>query len=488
MQIKTSDDPYFRHRVVVSQGEHSSVITWIITLLVVIGLGAGLLWYYHPQIINYVDTWIEEYKNNQPGENPLPPPESAPSVAQPTNTMAPKTMVPTESVNTTPEVPPTTTNNQATPPETPKISNERQNTENTQNSSYSPEEIEALVTKAQGQIKNTRLTTPEGDNAYETYQQLVAISPAKAEEVLDNIVEWYIDKTQSYLKKNRVTLPERGNAYQTYQKLMSIAPNNRQAKSLLMPLLRAFDDNIKEHIHKDRFLHPPTNNMHNSALKMLKVAPNHPESQRILDKVIRALLRNARQQMEKKKYTTPHYDNAYSTYKAILQLDADNRNAKTGIDTIANRYYSLAVEKQEKGYPKVSIEMIERGLAVKPIDPALLALKEQLLSTGSSDLRDPHEALLLKARRQVAEGKLKKPVGDNAYETYQTLVKVASGHPQLDNLLEQIGDKYTEQAREQYNKKQWQQSLALITDGLAIVPDHSGLNQLKEDVLVKLAE
>ncbi len=487
MQIKTSDDPYFRHKVVVSQGEHSTLITWIISLLLVIGLAAGLLWYFHPQIINYVDTWIKDYKTSQSGEKIPSSPINAQSELSATRPDIPQTVEPvlTASKPSNTELETTTSIESRTA--STNGANEPSATEIKQNA-YTPEEIEAFVVKAQTQIKNTRLTTPEGDNAYETYRQLTAISSEKAEEVLNNIVDWYIDKTKSYLKRNRITLPERGNAYQTYQKLMSIAPDNKRAKSLLRPIFRAFDDNIKEHVRKDRFLHPPTNNMHNSALKMLKISPDHPESQRILNKVIKALLRSARKQMEKKKYTTPHYDNAYSTYKAILKLDANNRNAKTGIDTIANRYYSLAVEKQEKGYTKISVKMIEKGLAVKPADPALLALKEQLLSTGGSDLRDPHEAMLLKARRQIAEGKLKQPVGDNAYETYQILVKVASDHPQLDNLLELIGDKYTEEAREKYNNKQWQQSLALITDGLSIIPDHSGLNQLKEDVLVKLAE
>jgi len=75
------------------------------------------------------------------------------------------------------------------------------------------------------------------------------------------------------------------------------------------------------------------------------------------------------------KLTTPPETSAYHYYNEVLKLDPENREAKQGIEEIANSYAFLA-EKQMKNFKyKKAKEYIEKGLTVFPNHSKLLSLK-----------------------------------------------------------------------------------------------------------------
>ncbi|MCK5877283.1 MAG: hypothetical protein KAG43_06580 [Candidatus Marithrix sp.] len=189
-------------------------------------------------------------------------------------------------------------------------------------------DLKVLLDKAYEQIAMKRLTSPEGNNAYETYQIIAKKDSQVAKKVLDNIIVWYFSQGEKLLSKNRVTnFDGRNNAYGMYQKLLEIAPNRRETNQLLV-------------------------------------------------KITNQLLTEAQEQIVKQQYSTPKNYNAAATFKRILTISPNNIKAKKGLKKIVRQYYKLALRKYNQRNYKSSMIWLERGLNVLDSDPDLNKLKQ----------------------------------------------------------------------------------------------------------------
>ncbi|HTF85439.1 MAG TPA: protein kinase [Cellvibrio sp.] len=113
--------------------------------------------------------------------------------------------------------------------------------------------------------------------------------------------------------------------------------------------------------------------------------------------------------------------NALELYRAVLTEDPANSEARAGILAVAQRFGQLAQEKAEQGARVAALALVDKGLALAPADSELLrqqvALREQLQQQETQD-----EALLRKAESQHMAGRVIEPQGDNAYETYHSIL------------------------------------------------------------------
>jgi hypothetical protein len=78
------------------------------------------------------------------------------------------------------------------------------------------------------------------------------------------------------------------------------------------------------------------------------------------------------------------------------------------------------------------------------------------------------------------------PLGNNAYVTYQKLVK--EDKIQATILLEEIAEKYHSIADKQYRQGKTEKSLATINEGLSLTPRDEALKELKKKILKRLSE
>lgn len=254
--------------------------------------------------------------------------------------------------------------------------------------------------------------------------------------------------------------------------------------------------------------------------------------------LVTALLNQAERQMRSYHYTTPADDNAYASYQAVLRLLPGQPQAQAGLARIAAVYSKLANQQlQRKNFSEASA-WVKRALQVLPEDKALLALakntrqaqeryrrqqqqaqQQAQAAAEAAQVRavpapatvstpvtvptpappenqslpepnrresppDPQEAkLLLSASRQLVAGHLLEPPGNNAYETYQQLLRLRPEHPMALRGIQQIANRYEILARRAYAAGENQRSLALIGEGLTIAPNHAGLAQLRQTIL-----
>ena len=298
-----------------------------------------------------------------------------------------------------------------------------------------PSPLQSLLTQAQVQWKNNQITQPVGDNAYETYQQILAIVPnqVEAQAGILKIVKYYEQLARHNQQAEKLT-----DSLANIKQGLQIMPNYLPLQILKQQLQQAIAQQQQAQVHAGQ---------------------------------IKQLLNQANKQL-----TLLQLEAAYQTYQAVLNLEPHNQLAQEGIKRIAEKYVQLAQSEQEN---TKKLLFINEGLERFPHHEKLLALQQEL--TDSQHIQQQNiEILVKKAEQQLATLRLTTPVGDNAYETYQQILKLAPEHPVAKAGLVKIADQYEQLA--QIDPNQLDKNLALINKGLQVFPNHVGLLALNQKV------
>lgn len=241
------------------------------------------------------------------------------------------------------------------------------------------EQIQALVAKAKKQIIRTRLTSPQGDNAYETYQALLALDAQKeAKAILDQIIGWYVEKGRIFLKKGDIVDKSRQNAFAMYEKVQSITVDHPDAQALLTEMLDELQRQADNFLKQQAYVTPKNYNAYAIYHQMAMVAPRHKRTLSLFDLILQGLFNQAEKQIKQFKFTTPEFDNAYNTYQKVLVIAPNNAEAKEGIERLVERYYHMALAEKQRGKSQKCLNLIERGLKMDENHAKLLELKKQV--------------------------------------------------------------------------------------------------------------
>ncbi|MEM7017922.1 MAG: serine/threonine-protein kinase [Pseudomonadota bacterium] len=214
-------------------------------------------------------------------------------------------------------------------------------------------EIGALARKAEAQLAALKLTSPTGDNAYETYQQILELMPDAEVALtgLDKLAERYLVLAQD--EQNIDTRLEYVN------KGLNIAPTD----SVLLAL--------KQKLLEEQEAQPP--------LTLAALQPVTPPVTR--NDSIQKFLSAAGEYLDSDDLTR-----AYNNYRNVLALDEDNTEALSGLKQVADRYAHLATEQQEASQLSESLVLIAQGLTAWPEHQALLTLQMEI--TKQLDARE----------------------------------------------------------------------------------------------------
>ncbi len=116
---------------------------------------------------------------------------------------------------------------------------------------------------------------------------------------------------------------------------------------------------------------------------------------------------------------------------------------------------------------------------IKLLDRMLLAqgTSNVRLANNNQEKRQQQEIkkLLILAKKQLNRMQLTLPIGNNAYETYQRVLKIDPNNDEAKQGVVKICDRYQKLAEQYAKRGLLKKSLRIIKRGLRIVPDHSGL-------------
>lgn len=301
--------------------------------------------------------------------------------------------------------------------------------------------IEALLQQSERQLGASRLDAPRGDNALESYREILKLNAneQRARLGIQKIADHYLRE----------------------------AKHSQSAGDLQASL---------EWIEKGLHALPE-----HAELTRLKTQISQASNRKQRERFIQTMLTKAQQQIDHSQLTSPKANNAYETYSAVLQQDPQNPQAIAGLSRIADRYQQLALAHKKKGDLRLSITMVTRGLSVDPQHADLLALKQEL--ENELEKTDKILELLSQAQKQLESNRL-----ENAYETYQRVQKLDQNNRNARLGIDAIADRYEAIAREDMNSKLFDQALKNINSGRNIDPNHPGLISLLQALAARKLE
>ncbi len=341
-----------------------------------------------------------------------------------------------------------------------------------------PSQVEQLLARANQQVKALRLTLPAGDNALESYRQVLELEPGNAEAKagLVRIAERY-----EQLARRRQATGELETSLEYIARGLQVLPEDET----LLALRQA----VQEAQTKAEQQQDEAKQQQAQAEQQLAEA----ERQR---RQVAQLLEQAESQLAAWRLTTPSKDNAWESYQQVLALEPGNPKAKAGLVRIAERYAKLARRRQKAGELEKTQEYIARGLQVLPQDEALLALQgevqagqaEEEHQRGAEQRRRQVAELLRQADKQLAAQQLTEPAGNNAWESYRQVLELAPGNGQAEAGLAGMAEHYGQLARQRREAGELAASLAAVETGLQIRPQDKTLLALQEEVQAAQAE
>ncbi|MCG6860489.1 MAG: protein kinase [Chromatiaceae bacterium] len=212
--------------------------------------------------------------------------------------------------------------------------------------------LKELLARAQTYWQEGRLLEPAGDNAFETYRQIVALDPENetatkrlVEIGRSNLVRQKLATATRFVRAGDLTEAGRQVALG-----LRMDPDNADLSALQEEIRGALVGRTEETRPADR------------VADLLRVASEQWAAGRLVD---------------------PRGENAFETYRRVLDLDPTNALAKQKLVEIGringiNRVYESARQLQRTGNLSDALQMIETGLKMSPHNERLLQLRETI--------------------------------------------------------------------------------------------------------------
>jgi serine/threonine-protein kinase PpkA len=416
------------------------------------------------------------------------------------------------------------------------------------------QKIDNLLAKANHQFTASRLTQPEGDNALESYRQVLKLSPnnERALAGIQRIADRHLQLAQTTLEQGKLseslaliekgltvapwhtdlqslrdtvtrqlqgqqrqeklegllaaakeqfaaswlTTPKGNNAYETYTQVLQLSPQDKRALDGLQHIAERYlqlgqsqfrqGDLNKSLVFCDRGL--TVDPKHSELLALRAEIQHRHEVETQLRQTLRPLLAKASQQLAALHLTEPEGDNAHETYLQVLEMDEDNQQAENGLQKIADSYQTFAKNKQRSGDPRGGLKLAELGLTVNPAHPGLLRLHQEIISALNEKIQNERkiEHLFEIARQKLEAGHFIRPPGNNASAIYRQILAIDPQNPRAQEGLQTITEYCMARAQVMRQDGDLQQSLSLVQQGLEITPNHPGLLSLQNSLTHQL--
>ncbi len=225
----------------------------------------------------------------------------------------------------------------------------------------------------------------------------------RAQQRLQQIEHW-MKTAQNYFAADQLLSPEGENAYFAYQQVLRLYPEHGGAQQGL----QAIGDRLTAQA-RTLFEQGKLEQSLAEVNRGLGVLPKHAgllELQREIQAAktraeqIAALLAAGDQQLSENRLSRPPGNNALESYREVLKLDPENEQAKAGITAIADRYQQLAQSALDRKDYKAALAMSARGLEIRDQHAGLLEIQDKAAQAWEAQRRAEE-----RRRQQIAARK-----------------------------------------------------------------------------------
>jgi len=191
-------------------------------------------------------------------------------------------------------------------------------------------------------MENSKTTFPDL-SASDTFTVLEQ-ELSKAEQIREALAQ-----AEEYLKADALTSPENENAYDTYQAVLALDPENKAAQQGLEKIADRYAQLANAKRQKGQFSSGMTlikkgqsidknNDNLQQALKAMEKAMVAKADEEARQKEVASLLASADKLKDSGQLVSPEGDNALESYRQVLTLDKNNSQAKKGIQSIETNF------------------------------------------------------------------------------------------------------------------------------------------------------
>ena len=195
------------------------------------------------------------------------------------------------------------------------------------------------------------------------------------------------------------------------------------------------------------------------------------------DQVIRALLAQADAQVAKGYYSQPDADNAIHSYQEVLKIDAENIQAKQGIDYINGRFLSSgykALDQQDETLASVALRKL------KEIDPQSDESIELNIALTDWRVARSIKGLLVSAKQAEKDNRLILPARNNALYFYQEILGLDESNQEGLRGTQVIADSYIEKANSAILNGQYEAATGYLATVSVIDAKHASIPLIEE--------
>ncbi len=299
-------------------------------------------------------------------------------------------------------------------------------------------------------------------------------------------------KVKRNLMAKRYILPKKDNVLYYCRQILLIDPDNKRARSAIKNLLEHFigltelaeKNNQIEEINK--YLNilisiSPDSSIVQSIRRRIATAETNRQNQ----EKIKDLLLKAKNNIDSENYSTPKNNNAIAQFYKVLKLDRGNLEAKSGLQTISERYVTLAqksIKKRQvdnaKKYLKIAYSLAPNSDNVPQAQQALTniinqikAKKDKESNNAKNQKSDKIKALLRLADQDLKADRLTLPKSKNALYQYKKILQLDSRNKQAKKGLVNIQERYISLANQAISLQEFDKANNLIITAASILPN-----------------
>ncbi|MDH5639008.1 MAG: protein kinase, partial [Nitrospinota bacterium] len=220
-----------------------------------------------------------------------------------------------------------------------------------------------------------------------------------------------------------------------------------------------------------------------------RLSPNQTRAMKIAE-----ALKTAKRRIVGGALTRPEGESALDSYRAVLALDAKNKEAKKGIADIGARLVAMvndSVKKKNLGlaedYLAQAKKHTPKARGIRQAEKRLDAQKEKqdraLAALANEENKQSQVTKWLsQGDSYLAAGALDSPPGKNASESYKTVLQIAPGHPKAHEGLEKVAKSALGLAARSLADKDYEKARAHIDTAIAAVGATEPALRMKEEL------
>ncbi len=357
--------------------------------------------------------------------------------------------------------------------------------------------IEALLQQAQQQFEAGHLQQPADANAVSSYQQVLALSPAHPGALagLERVADQWAERAAELLEQDQQSASQ-----QLLAQSLALVPEHPPSLAVSRKWQQRRQQQERELLRQaqlqaqldDARTQLQAGDLDASVALIRQGLRDDPQQPQWLQlqqqwdrqRQIRSLLQAAEQQIERQQLTLPVNNNALASLQQVLALAPDHPQALAALERVADSYVEMALTRIEDGDDVQAQQLIERGLSVRPGHPPLLRLSDEIEARKAALATRQRliNRLLLLAVEQRSQGRYTKPRGDNAHESYRTILQFDPDNQQAKQAIRQLSDQLFGLASRARDRGAIAESRLLTREGLSISPDDGALLRLQQQL------